>query len=327
MAAPARAISPPHLDSIHPDALARTPQLAEEFAAARPFPNVVIEPFLDPAACQALLDEFPPFTRERARNEHGEVGGKATLPNLSGIGPAYARLDRLLRSADFLSWISQITGIPDLLFDPEYIGGGTHENLNGQELDNHVDFNYHTSTGWYRRLNLLLYLNPQWEHSWGGCLDLLPDPFATEGLVTVAPIFNRCVIFETSEHSWHGFERIQLPPGVGASRRSIAVYFYTKDPPPAGGAPSHGTFYYQRPLPERMRAGYTLTEQDANELESLVARRDHYIRFLYDREKDFSQTIELCQTMKHVVKSRLLRMGIFGKAILAPSRAVKTLFK
>ena len=118
-------------------------------------------------------------------NEHGEVAGKAAIPDIAKLGPAYSRFDRLMRSPAFLQWLSRITGIPNLLFDPEYIGGGTHDNQNGQELDNHVDFNYLGATGWYRRLNLLLYLNPVWVESWGGCLDLLPDPFATEGVKTV----------------------------------------------------------------------------------------------------------------------------------------------
>jgi hypothetical protein len=108
----------------------------------------------------------------------------------------------------------------------------------------------------------------------------------------VVPIANRCVIFETTESSWHGFKRIRLPADKKhLSRRSIAVYYYTKDRPANQLAPDHSTVYVPRPLPAHLRAGHTLSDEDVAAVESLIVRRDGQIRFLYEREKEFSEVL------------------------------------
>ena len=293
--------------------------LRRQFASAQPFRHVVIDQFLDPAFCSRLMDDFPAFDAKNALNERGEPGRKAVISDLMRVSGAYARFDRLMRGREFLSLIGRITGIPDLLYDPDYIGGGTHENLNGQELDTHVDFNYHPTAHTHRRLNLIVFLNREWRESWGGCLELLRDPWATreEDRRVVLPLANRAVIFETTESSWHGFRRIQLPDGVELSRRSIAVYFYTKDRPEQQISPAHGTFYYQRPLPDHIRAGRTLREEDIEELQILLQRRDQHIQFLYNRELEFSKTIAA------ITASHAFRMG---RILIWPARALRSIF-
>jgi Rps23 Pro-64 3,4-dihydroxylase Tpa1-like proline 4-hydroxylase len=274
--------------------------LCDQFQAARPFRHLVIDDFLDPDYCRQLIAEFPPFDEKQAVNELGEVGRKAVCQNLSHLGPAYARFDAMLRDKEFRSFLGEITAIPDLLYDREYAGGGTHENLSGQDLDPHVDFNYHPSTGFHRRLNLILFLNPEWQEDWGGLLELHRNPWLPSEeneIKTILPIQNRCVIFETTERSWHGFRRIQLPEDKAKlSRRSIAVYFYTRERPPREAAPSHGTIYVPRPLPEQIQPGHTLGEDDVFELRTLLApllaRRDRQIQFLYDREIQFSRILQ-----------------------------------
>jgi Rps23 Pro-64 3,4-dihydroxylase Tpa1-like proline 4-hydroxylase len=289
--------------------------LRREFDAARPFRHVVIADFLDDGLCRRLMDEFPAFDSKDALNERGEAAGKSVISDFRRLGPAYQAFDRLMRDREFLAALGRVTDIPDLLYDADYIGGGTHENLSGQELDPHVDFNYHPTTGWHRRLNLIVFLNAEWDAAWGGCLQLLRDPWAgAEERVEVAPLANRAVIFETTESSWHGFPRVQLPAGNGISRRSIAVYFYTRERPPQETAPAHGTIYFQRPLPDHLRPGYTLSAEDLSELQLLQARRDQTIQHLYERELKFSRALE---AMRNSASFRL------GRALTWPLRALR----
>jgi 2OG-Fe(II) oxygenase superfamily len=307
---------------LHPEVLERTDALRQRFEIAQPFKCVVIDRFLDETFCRELIREFPSFDPTHALNERGETGRKSAIPDLSRLGGAFAQFDALIRGHEFLEWTSRVTGIPNLLYDPEYVGGGTHENLNGQELDSHVDFNYHPNRRWHRRLNLIVFLNPGWQESWGGCLELLHDPWTPEGArpsEVVVPLANRAVIFETNERSWHGFRRIELPPqAAGVSRRSIAVYFYTRERPAAELAPSHGTLYVQRPLSDRIQSGYTLGEQDVEELRVLIKRRDLQIKFLYERETEFSSLIA------GLIRSPSFRIG---QVLTWPARAVRKLLR
>lgn len=273
------------LDGIVSAAVARdAAAIREGFLAARPFRHCVIPAFFSPVFAEALLRQFPDFSRGNHLNEDGVAGGKSTVERIRGLGEAYAALDDCIRSPDFLQLVSRLTGIDDLLYDPDYFGGGTHENRDGQSLDTHIDFNYHPATGWHRRLNLIVYLNPEWCDGWGGALELQRDPHdrANNEVVSVAPLFNRCVIFETTERSWHGFPAITLPPEqVGTSRRSVALYFYTRERPAEETATAHSTVYVDRPLPAHITAGHVLDDHDVAALQELLARRDAHVRRLY----------------------------------------------
>ena len=252
----------------------------EAFLHATPFKHTVIENFFEPSFAERLVAEFPSFDPKLSINEAGREGGKAVNTRIAEISPAYQELYATIGSPAFLNFVSELSGIPDLLMDPQMFGGGTHENRHGQELDAHVDFNYDQSQRLHRRLNLIVYLNKEWQTSWGGAIEIHSNPRKPyENRVRAFdPIFNRCILFETNEHSWHGFEKINLPADKRhLSRKSISIYLYTKERPAEEIAPVHATFYVQRFLPKRIVSGYTLTQKDVEELANLLLRRDAFL--------------------------------------------------
>lgn len=268
--------------------------IRNHFLTAKPFKHAVIEDFFEPSFAEELLSEFPRFDPRLARNEAGRTGGKAVNTEIARISPAYQRLYDALSSGPFLDFVSEITGIPGLLHDPLMFGGGTHENLHGQDLDPHVDFNYDQSRKLHRRLNLIVYMNKEWKSEWGGSLELHSnprDPY-TNRISSYQPLFNRCVLFETNEYSWHGFPQIHLPQDRrDVSRKSISIYLYTRDRPAEEVAPVHATFYVQRPLPPHFSPGHTLSEADVVELQRMLGRRDEWIRKYQQLELDKNREI------------------------------------
>lgn len=148
----------------------------QRYDSARPFRHLVLDDFFEPEYAESLVDQFPAFDAGKAINENGEVGAKCVHEDLPRLGSAYRALDECIQSSEFLKWLEDITGIEELVYDPDYFGGGTHENRHGQDLDPHVDFNKHPKTGLHRRLNLIVYLNREWDDDWGGAIEFHKDP-------------------------------------------------------------------------------------------------------------------------------------------------------
>ena len=264
------------------------------FDKAQPFRHVLITPFFDPPLAEAMLKEFPIPLESEMRSEFGKKNRKFARHDVREIGPTYRLIDDYISSPDFAAFMERITGIKDLLYDPEYHGAGTHDNLSGQGMDAHVDFNLHPKTGYHRRFNAIIYLNKEWKEEWGGNLELHINPWAFEKdrVIPFAPLFNHCVLFETNEHSWHGFQRVQMPDGREMSRKSFTIYMYTKDRPAAEIAPKHGTIYVQPGPPKHFQAGYTLTPDDVLELNVAFKRRNAYLQGMYQRESQLLTKIE-----------------------------------
>jgi hypothetical protein len=275
-------------------------EIQRNFQGALPFRHVAIDNFLEPEICEGLLGNFPTFDREKAINELGHVGGKAVVEGVRGISPLYARFYDYINSQPFLDAMSSLTGVADLIADDTLFGGGTHENLDGQYLDAHIDFNIDERRMLHRRLNLLIYLNKEWEASWGGSIELHSDARHPERdeIQSSIPLFNRAVIFETNEYSWHGFPVIRLPQDKKhLSRKSFSIYLYTKDRPAEEVVAPHTTFYVARPFPDHVKSGQVLEEKDYQYLRGLMANRDGLIKMYQDlliqkedRLRQFMQT-------------------------------------
>jgi Rps23 Pro-64 3,4-dihydroxylase Tpa1-like proline 4-hydroxylase len=230
--------------------------LRRQYADATPFPFVRIENFLEPSFATTVAAAYPAFEEAQrqgmtfnAVNEQKKV----QITDTRLFPDPVARLNEALASTEFLSDLSYITGIPDLLADEELNGGGIHITGPGGRLDVHVDFNYLESRKLHRRINILIYLNPVWEERWGGHIQLWDRDVKT-CRHSFAPSFNRCVIFETSQISFHGVTPIATTSPY--PRLSFAGYYYTRETPGNWAGNVHSTVFKARPE-ERLR-GYVL---------------------------------------------------------------------
>ena len=221
--------------------------LAEQFRNATPFPHFCVSDFLRPEFAEAACRSYPSY--EEARELGREFGAlnerlKVQITEPERMPPPVARLAEVLSSQPFLDVLERITGIPRLIADPELRGGGMHLVGSGGRLDVHVDFNMHRETGWHRRLNILVFMNEHWEEDWGGYLELW-DPEVKRCERKQAPLLNTCLVFATSETSFHGVQPVTCPDGM--ARQSFAAYYYTQEAPAQWSGSFHTTVFKPRP--------------------------------------------------------------------------------
>lgn len=221
-------------------------ELHKSFMGAEPFRHVVIDNFLAAHDYAEASRSFPgPDAPMWLQYRSGRENKKLQSQNLELVPTALANVLSMVNQQHFVDWVSQVTGIDNLIADPEYHGGGLHQTLSGGHLGMHVDYNRHSTHGWHRRLNVIFYLNDDWDSSWGGALEFWTDD-VKECVQKIAPIGNRLVIFETTEVSWHGHpDPLTPPPGV--TRKSLAAYYYTEDRPEEEVAVEHSTVFRARP--------------------------------------------------------------------------------
>jgi Rps23 Pro-64 3,4-dihydroxylase Tpa1-like proline 4-hydroxylase len=221
--------------------------LRRQFRDARPFPHVVIDNFLAPGVAEEVAAAYPTFDRAQEQGFGVNIVNeqrKIQITDSNTFPEPVRRLSNLLASPEFLANIEYITGIPKLVADELLEGGGMHLTGPGGRLDVHVDFNVLKQRQLFRRLNILLYLNPVWRDEWGGHIELW-DKAVKNCHLRAQPIMNKCLIFETSEISYHGVTPLKTPPDV--ARRSFAAYYYTKEAPSHWDGTAHSTIFRARP--------------------------------------------------------------------------------
>ena len=220
----------------------------DAYTSARPFPHVVMDDFLSPEVLDEVIAEFPSPDAVQWWKFDSPNERKLASFDDSVMGPVTRHLLAELNSSAFVDFLEELTGIKGLVPDPHFHGGGLHQSLSGGYLGVHADFNRHPITGLERRLNLLLYLNRDWEDSYGGALELW-DAEMRQCEARVEPVFNRCLIFSTSSISFHGHPHPMTLPD-GRTRKSLALYYYTKHRPEGDGpARAHNTLF--KPLSQQ----------------------------------------------------------------------------
>ena len=216
--------------------------LRAQYAAAEPFPHLVLDGLFDDAELEAVLHDFPDRKAMQWREFDSPMEKKLGYYHESStISNTVRDFLNDLNAFEMLLWLEALTGIEGLIPDPYFGGGGLHQIEPGGFLKIHADFNVHPKLRLDRRLNVLVYLNKEWRDEYGGHLELWERDQST-CRTKILPLFNRTVIFSTTDTSYHGHPHPLTSP-AGTSRKSVSLYYYTAGRPESERSAPHDTLF------------------------------------------------------------------------------------
>jgi hypothetical protein len=198
--------------------------LRVQLASALPFPHVVIEGWFNPGLLDLVVEEFDDLPRAEWKTQFNNYARVERSRTDARLGPASQLYFSLIHSSFFLSVLSYVSGVTDLVPDPHLFGGGLHETLPGGSFGIHIDFDRHPRNALNNEMVFITYLNKDWQPEWNGALELW-DGQNKQCEETVEPEFGRSILMTHGKTHFHGHSKPLAPP-AGRTRRSIAAYFY-----------------------------------------------------------------------------------------------------
>ena len=216
--------------------------LRQAYASASPFPHVVLENLFSDDVLEGVLADFPaPGDPAWGRFDNPHEKKLGNYRRLLDTSEAIRGFLTALNSAQALAFLEELTGIDGLIPDPYFGGGALHQIVRGGFLKVHADFNWHPKLRLDRRLNMLVYLNRDWKAEYGGALELW-DRGMKRAEKTILPVFNRTVVFSTTDVSYHGHPHPLTCPET-TTRKSVSLYYYSNGRPDEEKSPPHDTLF------------------------------------------------------------------------------------
>ena len=205
--------------------------LKNQYSLADPFPHTQIDGFFSNEYLNTVLEEFPDLSKlSDSQNYKNQNEIKFANNDFKNFPETIKNFFNFLNSQTFLNFLQTVTSIKEkLIADEQLNGGGLHEIKSGGLLKVHTDFNKHPTNNFDRRVNVLIYLNKDWQEKYNGSLELW-DKDMRNCKQKILPSFNKMVIFSTTDFSNHGHpDPIECPTNI--SRKSIALYYFSKGRP------------------------------------------------------------------------------------------------
>lgn len=203
-------------------------KLSHTFLNGEPFNHVVIDNFFMPELAEKIANEFPDFNDSIINEHNSPLEIKKTLNHWDRFPAATYRAFSMFGRPEFVDKMKILSCIEDLWFDFGLNGGGWHMHGRGGNNNIHLDYNVHPKLGLQRKLNIIVYMTQGWQPEWGGGLQFWSHDDTNnqpkERIKTIDNLFNRAIIFDTTQNSWHGLPNaIDCPEGI--IRKSIAAYY------------------------------------------------------------------------------------------------------
>lgn len=206
--------------------LARKEELKASFAASAKEVGVrfvAIDDLLADDVARAIAAAFPDGGQMRLMDSFREK--KFTSKAYDRFAPVLGDVTFAFQDPRIVEVVEEITGISEQVPDSLLYAGGLSAMGQGHFLGAHIDNSHDASRQYYRTLNLLYYVTPDWEEANGGNLQLWDRRVSRN--VTIHSRFNRLVLMETTPWSWHSVNEVR----VDGLRKCVSNYYFSRRSP------------------------------------------------------------------------------------------------
>lgn len=192
--------------------LARIQTTPEEYQQRQPYPYLFQDGVIPDEMAQGIQEEIMTIPEEAWDRYENPFESKFTLRDKYQFPPRLAEFFWKLEQSDWVDHLSKVCGVP-LRIDPTRNFWGVHKYNRGDKLDIHVDAGMHPTLGLKKQVTLGFYLSTNWKDTYGCDLevwrgdsvaDTVVHPRLYEKVATIAPMFNRMILFTCNDQSWHG---------------------------------------------------------------------------------------------------------------------------
>ena len=192
-----------------------------------PWTHGYSESFVDQDRADQMGRDFPEWDDEvwdrAGKTFNTEYGHKKELTDKVAMPDSISSFIKDLESPEFISRLSEATGIDDLFIDEGLYGGGLNIYPVGSHLTTHIDFNYNNDLQAYRSVNLLYYMNKDATVESGGCFEFYDTKLQKHK--SVPSRLNNCIFFATNNKTYHGVNKVKE-----GFRKLLSIWYYTKEP-------------------------------------------------------------------------------------------------
>lgn len=221
--------------------LSNAEELASQYKTSSPIPHVIIDDFFPADIFKNLCNDISnyPANKWTVKNLSSTSGIRKEARDFTD---SYTLQNVMLNFTghSFVSWMSKITGVSNIIPDPHHLGAGLTAAPSGATLGLHIDFNWNDTLKLNRKFNLIFYANDTWQNSWNGDLEFW-NKEGSECLYTISPTPNRLIFWEYEQDLIHGFTKpLACPQDV--ERQNLMTIYYTSNASPAT-QPHKSQFY------------------------------------------------------------------------------------
>ncbi len=199
-------------------------QLIEQFEASK---NQIgffyLDDLLPKELATSFFEEFPSVENTVLKKSLKEY--KYVAYQMDKYNPLLEEVLYAFQDERVVRLIEEISGLTAVFPDEYLYAGGLSMMPKGKFLNPHLDNSHDKDRKYWRVLNVLYYVTPNWENSFGGNLELWPKGLENSP-VTITSKFNRLVVMTTHQKSWHSVNKVL----VDKVRCCVSNYYFSEQP-------------------------------------------------------------------------------------------------